>query len=90
MVKKSTSCANLEIHLSILAVQSPNVEIVCNAHSVIYTKTRNMLVNKLVQMLLFCYVNLCLLSKENSIVFKSILSAIHDVNGMKGNWMKRN
>jgi hypothetical protein len=34
--------------------------------------------NKLVQMLLFCYINLLLSRKENSIVAKFLLSAIHD------------
>jgi hypothetical protein len=44
-----TLCANLAIHLSVLAVQSANVERVCKAHAVIHTKARNRLVNKLVQ-----------------------------------------
>ena len=76
-VKQFTLCANVAIHLCVLAVQSANVERVCKAHGVIHTKTRNRLVNKSVQMLLFCYVNLCLLRKENSIVGKFLLSAIH-------------
>ena len=39
-----TLCANLAIRLSVLAVQSANVERVCKAHGVIHTKTRNRLV----------------------------------------------
>ena len=66
------------IHLSVLNVQSANVERVCKAHGVIHTKPRNRLVNKSVQRLLFFYVNLCLLWKETSIVAKFLLSAIHD------------
>ena len=73
-----TLCANLAICLSVLAVQSANVERVCKAHGVIHTKARNRLVNKLVQRLLFCYVNLCLLRKETNTVAKFLLSVIHD------------
>jgi hypothetical protein len=73
-----TLCANLAIRLSVLAVQSANVERVCKAHGVIHTKTRNRLVNKSVQRLLFCYVNLRLLRKETSPVAQFLLSAIDD------------
>jgi hypothetical protein len=76
--KQFNLCADLAIRLSVLAVQSANVERVCKAHGVIHTKTRNRLVNKSVQMLLFCYVNLRLLRKETSMVAKFLLSAIHD------------
>jgi hypothetical protein len=77
-VKQFTLCAGLAICLSILAVQSTNQERVCKAHDVIHTKTRNRLVNKLVQMLLFCYINFLLSRKDNSIVAKFLVSAIND------------
>jgi ribosomal protein S26 len=63
-MKQLPLCANLAIHLSVLTVQSANVERVCKAHAgVLHTKTRNRLVNKLLHMLLVCSVNLCLLRK---------------------------
>jgi hypothetical protein len=71
-------CSDLAIRLSVLAVQSANVERVCKAHGVIHTKARNRLVNKSVQRLLFCYVNLRLLGKETSTVAKFLHSAIDD------------
>merc|ERR1711965_804160 len=44
-----------------VAIQSADVERVCKAHNVIHTKSRNLLANKTVQMLLFAYCNLRLL-----------------------------
>ena len=44
-----------------VAIQSADVERVCKAHKVIHTKSRNLLANKTVQMLLFAYCNLRLL-----------------------------
>ena len=77
-MKQLSLCAKLALHLSVLTVQSANVERVCKAHGVIHTKTRNRLVNKSVQRLLFCYVNLRLLRKETSPVAQFLLSAIDD------------
>ena len=51
----------IAMKLSILAVQSANVERACKAHGVIHTKARNRLKNGTVQKLLYCYMNLCLL-----------------------------
>ena len=51
----------IAMKLSILAVQSANVERACKAHGVIHTKARNRLKNGTVQKLLYCYMNLRLL-----------------------------
>ena len=45
-MKQLSLSANLALHLSVLTVQSANVERVCKAHGVLHTKTRNWLVNK--------------------------------------------
>lgn len=79
---------DLVIRLSVLAVQSANVERVCKAHGVIHTKARNCLTNLSVIMLLFCYVNLRLLrkkkSEENKTTEDFLLSALNDeLNGDK-------
>jgi hypothetical protein len=56
--------------LLVMSTQSADVERVCKANKVIYTKARNCLKNKTVQMLLYCYTNLCLIiktSKDNAL-----------------------
>ena len=68
--------SEVAIRLSVLAVQSANVERVCKARSVIHTKARNRLKIKSVNMLLFCYVNLRLLKKDNTSVGEFLEDAI--------------
>ncbi len=66
------------VRFAVLAVQSANVERVCKAHGVIHTKSRNRLKNSTVQQLLFCYVNLRLLSNVESTVADFLLDAINN------------
>ena len=51
-------CSELALRLSIISVQSADVERMCKAHSLIHTKTRNRLQHKRVKKLLYCYINL--------------------------------
>ena len=51
-------CSQLALRLSIISVQSADVERMCKAHSLIHTKTRNRLQHKRVKKLLYCYINL--------------------------------
>ena len=51
-------CSQLAMRLSIISVQSADVERMCKAHSLIHTKTRNRLQHKRVKKLLYCYINL--------------------------------
>lgn len=53
---------HIAIRLSVLSVQSADVDRVCKAHKIIDTKSRNRLKNLTVQKLLFTYVNLRLLN----------------------------
>ena len=57
---------DIGIRLSVLAVQSANVERVCKVHGVVHTKSRNRLTLSRVIKLIFCYVNLRLLQKEKT------------------------
>ena len=57
---------DIGIRLSVLAVQSANVERVCKVHGVVHTKSRNRLTLPRVIKLIFCYVNLRLLQKEKN------------------------
>lgn len=57
--------APIAIRLSGIAIQSANVERVCKSHNLIHTPIRNRLINKTVQMLLFCYINIRLLNRVN-------------------------
>ena len=54
-------CVKLALRLSILSVQSADVERMCEAHTIIHTKTRNRLQHVRVKKLLYCYINLRLL-----------------------------
>jgi hypothetical protein len=51
--------------LLVMSTQSADVERVCKANKVIYTKARKCLKNKTVQMLLYCYTNLRLINKTS-------------------------
>ena len=51
-------CASLAIRLSIVSVQSADVERMCKAHNIIHTKNRNRLQHERVKKLLYCYINM--------------------------------
>ena len=51
-------CASLAIRLSIVSVQSADVERMCKAHSIIHTKNRNRLQHERVKKLLYCYIDM--------------------------------
>ena len=59
-------CSKLALRLSILSVQSADVERMCKAHSIIHTKTRNRLQHVRVKKLLYCYINLRFIENGNS------------------------
>lgn len=65
--EKFPTLTPIATRLSILAVQSANVERSCKAHGVIHTKSRNRLKNSKVQKLLFCYINLRLLHQDEDL-----------------------
>lgn len=70
--------AEVAVRLSVLAIQSADVERVCKAHKVIHTKARNRLRNKLVHMLLFTYVNLRLIRKVKTELGDFLLQALEE------------
>ena len=57
---------DIALRLLSMATQSADVERVCKAHKIVHSKVRNRLVNKNVQMLLYCYVNLRLIKTLES------------------------
>ena len=59
-------CSKLALRLSILSVQSADVERMCRAHIIIHTKTCNRLQHVRVKKLLYCYINLRFIEKSNS------------------------
>ena len=59
-------CSKLALRLSILSVQSADVERMCKAHSIIHTKSHNRLQHVQVKKLLYCYINLSFIEKSNS------------------------
>ena len=59
-------CSKLALRLSILSVQSADVERMCKAHSIIHTKTRNRLQHARVKKLLYCYINLRFIENSNT------------------------
>ena len=64
--KQFSRLKDIGIRLSVLAVQSANVERVCKVHGVVHTKSRNRLTLSRVIKLIFCDVNLRLLQKEKT------------------------
>ena len=60
--------------------QSASVERVCKAEGVIHTEMRSRLSNVTVQMLLYLYVNLCLLNKLTSEMGDFFTDAMRDSN----------
>ena len=74
--KQHNRTSVIAIRLSALAAQSANVERVCKAHGVVHSKVRNRLKHESVLMLLFCYVNLRLLRKDNTKIAEFLESAI--------------
>ena len=71
-----TLLAEVGVRLSMLAIQSADVERVCKAHKVIHTKARNRLRNKVVYTLLFTYVNLRLINKVKTELGDFLMQAI--------------
>ena len=68
----------IALRLSVLSIQSADVERVCKAHKVIHSKVRNRLITKTVQMLLFTYVNLRLLHKCSEPIVEFLLSCLEE------------
>ena len=68
------------IRLFEVCPQSASVEQVCKAEGVIYTEMRSRLSNVTVQILLYLYVNLCLLNKMTSEKGDFFPDAIRDSN----------
>lgn len=66
------------MRVSVLAVQSANVERVCEAHGAVHSKSRNRSKLRSVNMLLHCCVNLCLLKKDNAKIGEFLASAVLD------------
>ena len=58
--------------LALVSVNSANVERVCKSHGIVHTKVRNRLKHTMVQMLLFCYVNLRLLNQRDKNLERTI------------------
>jgi len=70
--------AEVAVRLSVLAIQSADVERVCKAHKVVHTKARNRLCNKLMQTLLFTYVNLRLINKVKTELGDFLMQALEN------------
>jgi hypothetical protein len=81
-VKQYSLLAPIAVRVCVLAVQSADVERVCKAHKVIHTKSRNLLLAKTVQMLLFTYCNLRLLNScpELGDFLTSAMASCEDVD----------
>ena len=73
-------CSELALRLSVLYVQSADVERMCKAHNVIHTKTRNRLQHARVKKLLYCYINLRLIEKSSAEPEYFLLSVADDDN----------
>ena len=73
-------CSKLALRISILSVQSADVERMCKAHSIIHTKTCNRLQHVRVNKLLYCYINLHFIEKCNSDPDDFFLSVDDDNN----------
>ena len=73
-------CCELALRLSVLSVQSADVERMCKAHNVIHTKTRNRLKHARVKKLLYCYINLRLIEKSDAEPEFFLLSVDDDDN----------
>jgi len=73
--------AEVAVRLSVLAIQSADVERVCKAHKVVHTKARNRLRNKLVHTLLFTYVNLRLINKVKTELGDFLMQALENELG---------
>ena len=71
-------CANLALRLSIVSVQSADVERMCKAHNIIHTKSRNRLQHERVKKLLYCYINLRIIKDERSEPVDFLLSIQDD------------
>ena len=59
-------CSDLALRLSVVVVQSADVERMCKSHSIIHKKSHNRLQHDRVKKLLYCYINLRITSKERS------------------------
>ena len=70
----------LEVAIRVLALvpNSCSVERVCSQHKLVANKIRNRLRNKMVQMLLYCYVNMRLLNKCPPVLLGFLESALND------------
>ena len=71
-------CADLALRLSIVSVQSADVERMCKAHNIIHTKSRNRLQHERVKKLLYCYINLRITKDERSEADDFLLSIQDD------------
>ena len=71
-------CADLALRLSIVSVQSADVERMYKAHNIIHTKSRNMLQHERVKKLLYCYINLRIAKDERSEADDFLLSIQDD------------
>ena len=58
---------DIAIRLMEMGTQSADVEHICKAHKIVHTKVRNRLTNKNVKMLLYCYVNLRLVQRNEEV-----------------------
>ena len=70
--------SELAIRLSLMSVQSADVERICKANKIIHTKTRNRLVHDRTQKLLYCYINTRLLRKSSNRESEFLLSVDSD------------
>ena len=70
--------SELAIRLSLMSVQSADVERICKVNKIIHTKTRNRLVHDRTQKLLYCFINTRLLHKSNNRESEFLLSVDSD------------
>ena len=76
--KELPLCANLDIRLSLVSIQSADVERMCKAHSIIHTKNRNKLKHLRVKKPLYCYINMHITDDDSADPDDFLISVQYD------------